>query len=117
MQTAAPSSSGLRSILTGHVFPVVSYQPACRWWNVLEINGMALKDAKSGLRNEAGIAAVLGILKQSFGERFQTGESFRAQHAHTTTYIPAQLPDGVLFAETADDVKAAVRVCAEHKVP
>ena len=78
---------------------------------------MALKDAKAGLRNEAGISAVLGILKQSFGERFQTGESFRAQHAHTTTYIPAQLPDGVLFAETADDVKAAVRVCAEHKVP
>ena len=78
---------------------------------------MALKDAKAGLRNEAGISAVLGILKQSFVERFQTGESFRAQHAHTTTYIPAQLPDGVLFAETADDVKAAVRVCAEHKVP
>jgi len=78
---------------------------------------MALKDAKAGLRNEAGISAVLGILKQSFGERFQTGESFRAQHAHTTTYIPAQLPDGVLFAETAEDVKAAVRVCAEHKVP
>ncbi len=78
---------------------------------------MALKDAKAGLRNEAGISAVLGILKQSFGERFQTGESFRAQHAHTTTYIPAQLPDGVLFAETADDVKAAVRVCTEHKVP
>ncbi|MGV2099623.1 FAD-binding oxidoreductase [Rhizobium sp. 21-4511-3d] len=78
---------------------------------------MALKDAKAGLRNEAGISAVLGILKQSFGERFQTGESFRAQHAHTTTYIPAQLPDGVLFAETADDVSAAVKVCAEHKVP
>jgi len=78
---------------------------------------MALKDAKAGSRNEAGIAAVLGILKQAFGERFQTGESFRQQHAHTTTYIPAQLPDGVLFAETSDDVKAAVKVCAEHKVP
>jgi D-lactate dehydrogenase (cytochrome) len=78
---------------------------------------MALKDAKAGKRNETGISAVLGILKQRFGERFQTGESFRLQHAHTTTYIPAQLPDGVLFAETADDVKAAVKLCAEHKVP
>ncbi|WP_454849857.1 FAD-binding oxidoreductase [Rhizobium binxianense] len=78
---------------------------------------MALRDTKAGKRNEEGIAAVLGILKQSFGERFQTGESFRAQHAHTTTYIPAQLPDGVLFAERAEDVKAAVRACAEHKVP
>jgi D-lactate dehydrogenase (cytochrome) len=78
---------------------------------------MALKDAKAGKRNEAGISAVLGILKQSFGERFQTGEAFRTQHAHTTTYIPAQLPDGVLFAETGDDVKATVKLCAEHKVP
>ncbi len=78
---------------------------------------MALADARAGTRNEAGVAAVLAILKQAFGERFQTGEAFRAQHAHTTTYIPAQLPDGVLFAESSDDVKAAVRACAEHKVP
>jgi len=82
-----------------------------------EIKELALKDAKSGTRNETGITAALAVLKQSFGERFQTGEAFRAQHAHTTTYIPAQLPDGVLFAENADDVKAAVKVCAEHKVP
>src|SRR5689334_14222851 len=78
---------------------------------------MALRDAKAGTRNEVGIAAAVGILKQVFGERFQTGEAFRAQHAHTTTYIPAQLPDGVLFAETSDDVKAVVKVCTEHKVP
>ncbi|TCL75028.1 FAD-linked oxidase C-terminal domain-containing protein [Rhizobium sp. BK251] len=78
---------------------------------------MALEDARVGRRNEAGIAAVIGILKQAFGERFQTGVAYRAQHAHTTTYIPAQFPDGVLFVEGADDVKAAVRTCAEHKVP
>ena len=73
---------------------------------------MVLADAKAGKRNEAGISAVLGILKQTFGERFQTGESFRAQHAHTTTYIPAQLPDGVIFAETREDVQAVVKACA-----
>ena len=56
---------------------------------------MALRDVKPGPRNEEGIAAALGILKQAFGERFQTGQSFREQHAHTTTYLPAQLPDGV----------------------
>ncbi|MGO4564161.1 FAD-binding oxidoreductase [Rhizobium sp. 2YAF20] len=78
---------------------------------------MALADATAGTRNEAGIAAALGILKQAFGERFQTGQSYREQHAHTTTYIPSQLPDGVLFAESADDVKVAVKVCAQHKVP
>jgi D-lactate dehydrogenase (cytochrome) len=78
---------------------------------------MAIKDVKAGLRNEEGISTVLGILKQSFGERFQTGQSFREQHAHTTTYLPAQLPDGVVFVESADDVKAVVRACAEHRVP
>lgn len=78
---------------------------------------MALSDVKFGKRNETGIAVVLGILKQMFGERFQTGETFRAQHAHTATYIPAQLPDGVIFADSSEDVKAVVKLCGEHKVP
>ena len=78
---------------------------------------MALADIKGGLRNEAGITAALSDFRSAFGERFQTGEAIRAQHAHTTTYIPSQLPDGVLFAESADDVTAAVKLCARHKVP
>jgi D-lactate dehydrogenase (cytochrome) len=78
---------------------------------------MGLKDVRPGIRNEEGIGKVLGILKQSFGERFQTGQAFRDQHAHTTSYLPAQLPDGVIFVESADDVKSVVRVCAAHRVP
>lgn len=78
---------------------------------------MALTDIAKVERNEAGIAAVLGILKQRFGEAFQLGQSLREQHAHTTTYIPAQLPDAVLFAESSDEVQAAVEVCAAHRVP
>ncbi|MEQ8399500.1 MAG: FAD-linked oxidase C-terminal domain-containing protein [Roseitalea porphyridii] len=78
---------------------------------------MALNDLAPVARNEDGIALALGILKQRFGDRFQTGAALRAQHAHTTTYIPAQLPDGVLFAQDADEVQAAVEVCAAHRVP
>lgn len=78
---------------------------------------MAIRDVQSGARNEDGINAVLGILKQAFGDRFQTGQSFREQHAHTTTYLPAQLPDGVVFVETSEDVKSVVKTCAEHHVP
>ena len=78
---------------------------------------LALKDIAKMKRNDAGISTALGILKQTFGEAFQTGEALREQHAHTTTYIPAQLPDGVLFAKSSDDVQAAVEICAEHKVP
>ncbi|MFN3719250.1 MAG: FAD-binding oxidoreductase [Rhizobium rhizophilum] len=78
---------------------------------------MARKDVIDGKRNEEGIALVLPILKQRFGERFQTGESFRDQHSHTTTYLPSQRPDGVVFVEASDDVRDIVRVCAAHSVP
>jgi D-lactate dehydrogenase (cytochrome) len=78
---------------------------------------MALADIRRGARNEQGITEILPRLAERFGPRFQTGEAIRAQHAHTTTYIPAQLPDGVVFVETADEVKAIVGLCAELKVP
>jgi D-lactate dehydrogenase (cytochrome) len=78
---------------------------------------MALKDLQSVARNEEGIAAVLGILKQQLGERFQTGQSLREQHAHTTTYIPNQAPDGVAFPESTEEVQSIVKACAEHRVP
>ncbi len=78
---------------------------------------MALSDVSNIERNEEGIATVLGILGQRFGERFQTGQAMRAQHAHTTTYIPTQAPDGVVFAETTEEVQEVVRACAAHRVP
>lgn len=78
---------------------------------------MSRKDVVAGPRNEEGIAAVVAVLKERFGEKFQTGQSFREQHAHTTTYIPAQLPDGVVFVENTDDVQAVVKLCVAHKVP
>ncbi|TYR32400.1 FAD-binding protein [Mesorhizobium microcysteis] len=78
---------------------------------------MALADLQPVERNDAGIALVLGILKQRFGDRFQTGHAIRGQHAHTTTYIPSQLPDGVAFAHSTEEVQEIVRACAEHRVP
>jgi len=78
---------------------------------------MALSDVPRVKRNEEGISTVLAILKQRFGERFQAGQAVRAQHAHTTTYIPAQAPDGVAFPETTQEVQEIVRACAAHRVP
>ena len=78
---------------------------------------MALSDLKRVERNESGIAAALGILKQRFGERFQTGQAIREQHGHTTTYIPTQAPDGVAFPHSAGEVQEIVKACAEHRVP
>ena len=68
-------------------------------------------------RNEEGIATVLGVLKQQFGERLQTGQSIRDQHGHTTTWIATQAPDGVVFAQSTQEVSEIVKVCAQHRVP
>jgi D-lactate dehydrogenase (cytochrome) len=68
-------------------------------------------------RNEAGIETVLGVLKQQFGERFQTGQSVREQHGHTTTWIENQPPDAVVFPASTREVSDIVAVCAQHKVP
>ena len=74
-------------------------------------------EAKRLPRNEAGIETVVGILKQRFGERFQTGASIREQHGHSTTWIANQPPDAVVFPRSTEEVSDIVRTCAEHKVP
>jgi D-lactate dehydrogenase (cytochrome) len=78
---------------------------------------MGITKIRPGTRNEDGLKSAISVLHQRFGERFQTGEAIRAQHAHTTTWVPPQLPDGVLFVESKHDVQAAVRVASEHRVP
>ncbi len=78
---------------------------------------MALADLVRMERNESGIGTAIDILKQRFGERLATGQAIREQHAHTTTYLPNQKPDAVVFARSTQDVQDIVRVCADHRVP
>jgi D-lactate dehydrogenase (cytochrome) len=78
---------------------------------------VALADIRSGARDETAIGEVLRTLRDRFGDRLQTGEAMRAQHAHTTTYIAGQLPDGVVFAESAEDVRTVVQIAAAHRIP
>lgn len=68
-------------------------------------------------RNEEGIAAAVGVLKQQFGDRLQTGQAIREQHGHTTTWIVNQAPDAVVFPHSTEEVAEIVRICATHKVP
>ncbi|SLN27263.1 putative FAD-linked oxidoreductase [Falsiruegeria litorea R37] len=68
-------------------------------------------------RNETGIETVVGILKQQFGDRLQTGASVREQHGHTTTWIENQSPDAVVFPHSTEEVAQIVKTCALHKVP
>ncbi|GLO69150.1 lactate dehydrogenase [Phaeobacter inhibens] len=68
-------------------------------------------------RNEAGINAVIDVLKQRFGEQLQTGQAIREQHGHTTTWITNQPPDAVVFPTSTDEVAEIVRTCADYGVP
>ncbi len=68
-------------------------------------------------RNETGIKTVVGVLKQQFGDRLQTGAAIREQHGHTTTWINNQSPDAVVFPQSTEEVSEIVRTCAAHKVP
>lgn len=68
-------------------------------------------------RNEVGIEAAVGILKQKFGDRLQTGQAIREQHGHTTTWIENQTPDAVVFPCSTQEVSEIVKTCATHKVP
>lgn len=61
--------------------------------------------------------SVTRILAERFDDRFQSGEAIRQQHAHTTTWIDNQPPDGVVFATSTEEVAFIVKLCAEHDVP
>jgi D-lactate dehydrogenase (cytochrome) len=65
----------------------------------------------------ADIATALGILRQRFGDRMQTGETVRRQHAHTLTWLPNQPPDAVIWPDNTEEVQEVVRIAATHRVP
>lgn len=63
------------------------------------------------------ISLVIDVLRQRLGEKVSTGDSVRSQHTHTTTSLPPQLPDAVVFASGPDDIVAVVEACATYEVP
>jgi D-lactate dehydrogenase (cytochrome) len=68
-------------------------------------------------RGPADIAGAIAALRPRFGDRLQTGQAIREQHAHTLTWIPNQPPDAVIFVQSTGEVAAVVRVCAAHRAP
>ncbi len=73
--------------------------------------------AASNDSTRANVATAIGILRQRFGERLQTGAEIRRQHANTITWIPNQPPDAVIWVENADEVRTIVDVARMHRVP
>ena len=73
--------------------------------------------AASNESTRANVATAIGILRQRFGDRLQTGEAIRRQHANTITWIPNQPPDAVIWVENAEEVRMIVDVARTHRVP
>jgi D-lactate dehydrogenase (cytochrome) len=63
------------------------------------------------------LSACVTALAARFGNQLVTSQAVRDQHAHTTTWLPRQPPDGVVFVRETADVQDAMRICAEHRVP
>ena len=56
-------------------------------------------------------------LKAQFGARISCHDSLRQQHSNTVSGHAEQWPDAVFFAQTAQEVAQAVKICAAHKCP
>ncbi|WP_458761230.1 FAD-binding oxidoreductase [Afipia sp. TerB] len=63
------------------------------------------------------LAATLEALAARFGNNLITSQAVREQHAHTTTWVAPQPPDGVVMARSTEDIQDVVRICAKNGVP
>ncbi|MDC0227510.1 FAD-binding protein [Alphaproteobacteria bacterium] len=63
------------------------------------------------------IKLCLEKLKNDFGQQFSSSKSILEQHTHTMTIHKSELPDGVVFAESKEDVQKVVKICHEFKCP
>ena len=76
-----------------------------------------MSDTIEKSQSKAGLATGLAVLKQHFGERIETGQALRNQHAHTTTWLTNQPPDAVFCPRDTAEVQKVVGICAQYRVP
>lgn len=56
-------------------------------------------------------------LRARFGDRFSVANAVRDHHGNDESPYPSMLPDGVVFAQSREDVVAVVNLCNQHGVP
>ncbi|WP_114009429.1 FAD-binding oxidoreductase [Cohaesibacter intestini] len=78
---------------------------------------MAIQPQFARTKDDAAVKRVCDALADRFGDRFTTGQALREQHGHTTTSMKNQIPDGVVFAQSSEDVSEVVKLCHSHDVP
>lgn len=60
---------------------------------------------------------LLSALQARFGDRLSTSQAMREHHGRDESSYDPMLPDAVVFAQSADEVAAAVAMCNEHRFP
>ena len=66
---------------------------------------------------ETSLHALRQELEDLLGDRLQTGQAIREQHANTATGRGTQAPDMVTWPESTEEVSAIIRACWSHGVP
>ncbi|OZA33768.1 MAG: 2-hydroxy-acid oxidase, partial [Polynucleobacter sp. 17-46-58] len=56
-------------------------------------------------------------LSELFGERFTTANAVLEHHSHDESSYPAVLPQGVVFANTTEEIAQLVKYCNQYAVP
>jgi D-lactate dehydrogenase (cytochrome) len=71
---------------------------------------------EAGPRDKRAVNQAVRALLARLGNKVVTSEAVREQHANTTTWVPSQIPDAVVYADSTADVQTVVSLCAEHRV-
>ncbi|MFZ4712035.1 MAG: FAD-binding oxidoreductase, partial [Zwartia sp.] len=60
---------------------------------------------------------MIAALQGQFAERFSMANAVRDHHGKDESPFPSMLPDGVVFAQSTDEVVAVVKLCAQFHIP
>lgn len=63
------------------------------------------------------VKTAVALLEARLGSKVVTSTEVCRQHANTTTWLPNEPADAVIFAASTEDVQEAVRIAATHRVP
>lgn len=78
---------------------------------------MSIALANTSARGRNAVGSAIGELDLILGDRLLTDEAALRAHTHTTTGLPAQLPDAVALPETTEEVARIVKVAASFGAP
>lgn len=68
-------------------------------------------------RSPGLLPALSQALRERFGDQFSTSQAIRQAHGHDDSALDDAWPDGVVFAQSTQDVVDLVNLCAKHTTP